>query len=264
MPEAKIGGRRLSYEDSGGEGTPILLLHGFPHGAALWESQFAGLGGRFRIIAPDLPGFGGSEPPPDPMSWRIQHYADAAFGLLDELGVEKAVVGGISMGGYVAFSMLRRRPERIQALVLVDTAPGADSEETRDVRTEQQKEAREKGIEELSERLLLRLLSAKHLADPELRKRVKGLMAHPPPSYVAALEAMKHRPDSTPELGRIKLPCLIVVGEEDVITPPRVAQAMQRAIPGSRLVVLPGAGHLSNVEDPEGFNQALSDFVAGL
>lgn len=264
MALVRVGGRELHYEDTGGDGLPVLLLHGFPHRASLWRPQLVGLGGRFRLIAPDLPGFGGSEPPADPQTWRIGDYADVADGLLAALGLEKAVVAGISMGGYVALSMMRRHPERVRALILVDTLPGADSIETREAREAQQREVLELGIDELAGRLLLRLLAPKNLADPALKHEVLKLMEHPAEAYVAGLEAMKRRPDSTPELGRIQVPTLIVVGEEDVIAPPAVARAMEAAIPGARLVVLRGAGHLSNLEEPAAFNEALASFLEGL
>jgi len=264
MPVARVGGRELRYEDTGGEGPPLLLLHGFPLRASLWAPQIEALGDRYRIVAPDLPGFGGSQPPEDPDNWRMGEYAAVAAGLLDHLGIEEAVVGGISMGGYIAFSMMRRHRERIRALVLVDTAPGADSQETREIRERQQQEVRETGSRPLAEKLVVRLLAPKNLADPALRAAVLALMDHPAEAYVSALEAMKRRRDSTPDLSRIDVPTLIVVGEEDVITPPSVAAAMERAIPGARRVVLPGVGHLTNFEAPLAFNEALASFMDGL
>lgn len=261
MPSERIGGRELHYEDSGGDGIPLVLLHGFPLRGALWDPQVEALGGRFRIIVPDLPGFGRSEGPEEPERWRVGAYAEVVVELLDRLEIEEAVVGGLSMGGYVAFSLLRRYPTRVLGLVLADTQPGADSIEARRTREAQQEQVRAEGIAALRETLYQRLLAPKNLGDPMLREKVLGLMEHPPAAYLAALEAMKHRPDSTPELSRIQAPTLIVVGEDDVITPPAIAKAMERSIPGARLVVLEGAGHLSNLEEPAAFNEALATFL---
>ncbi len=264
MPVAVIEGRELYYEDSGGDGRAVLLLHGFPLESAMWAPQIEALGGEYRIIAPDLPGFGRSAPPQDPMTWRLSGYADAAKGLLDRLGIERVVLGGFSMGGYAAFSFLRRHPGVAEALVLVDTRSGADSLEAKEARTTQQEEVQATGIEALAERLLAGLLAPKNLGDPLLCRRVRALMEQPASGYVAALEAMKRRHDVTPELGRIELPTLVVVGAEDQLTPPPVVRAMAEAIPGARLVEIPGAGHLSNFEEPAAFNEALASFLGGL
>ncbi|HEY0838918.1 MAG TPA: alpha/beta fold hydrolase [Vulgatibacter sp.] len=264
MPAIRLEGRTLKYEDTGGDGPAVLLLHGFPLSSAMWAPQLEALGDRFRLIAPDLPGFGGSDPPPDPGAWRIGDYAGAASALLDSLGLESAAVVGHSMGGYVAFSLLRRHARRVGALVLEDTRPGADSRDVFASREEQQHEVRTSGIEALKQRLLQKLLAPKNLGDPVLERTVLSLMDHPASGYLAALEAMKHRPDSTPELSRIEVPTLVVVGAEDVLTPPSVARAMHAAIPGARLAELPSAGHLSNLEEPAAFNEALASFLGSL
>lgn len=264
MPEIRVAGRRLRYEDTGGDAPAVLLLHGFPLSSAMWAPQLQALGDRHRLIAPDLPGFGGSDSPADPDAWRMGDYGDAAKALLDFLGIASAVVVGHSMGGYVAFSLIRRYPDRVRALVLQDTRAGADSQETFATREEQQREVRAAGTAALRPRLLQKLLAPKNFGDPSLESSVLSLMDHPVSGYVAALEAMKHRPDSTPTLSRIRVPTLVVVGAEDVLTPPSVARAMQAAIPGARLAEVPGAGHLANLEEPEGFNEALASFLAGL
>lgn len=264
MPAIRVEGRTLRYEDTGGEGPAVLLLHGFPLSSAMWAPQLEALGEGLRLIAPDLPGFGGSEPPVDPEAWRIGDYAKAVCGLLDALELPNAVVVGHSMGGYVAFTLMRRHSQRVRALVLEDTRPGADSREVYASREEQQQEVRTAGIEALKPRLMQRLLAPKNLGDPILERTVLSLMDHPASGYLAALEAMKHRPDSTPELARIAVPTLVVVGAEDVLTPPSIARAMHAAIPGAALVELPGAGHLANLEEPAAFNEALVSFCAGL
>ncbi|AKU92172.1 alpha/beta fold hydrolase [Vulgatibacter incomptus] len=264
MPLARIEGRELHYEDTGGAGPALLLLHGYPLCAAMWRRQLEALGTRARVIAPDLPGFGASQSPADPLSWRIRDYADAAKGLLDSLGIERAVVGGLSMGGYVAFSLFRRHRGAVRALILADTRPGADSQEDIAARTSAQEEIRVRGTAALKERLLTNLLAPKNIGDPLFWSRALELMDHEDNGYLAALEAMKHRPDSTPDLGHIDVPTLIVVGAEDRLTSPAVSRAMQGAIPGARLAVIPGAGHLSNLEEPEAFNEALASFLDGL
>lgn len=264
MPIAKAGRFELHYRDSGGSGPPLVFLHGFPLSGSMWAPQIEGLGSRWRVLAPDLPGFGGSPLPGEPSAWRMDDYAEAVRAFLSHLGLERAVVVGLSMGGYVAFSLLRQAPSTVSALVLVDTRAEADSEEARRGREAQQEEVRASGTDALARRLVERILAPSRLEDEEMVEEVLSLMKQPAEGYLAALEAMKRRPDSTPDLGRIQVPTLVVVGEEDVLTPPPLARAMAEAIPGARLAVLPGAGHLANLEDVGAFHDALTPFLEEL
>lgn len=255
-------GTTIHYADAG-EGEPaVVLLHAFPLQSAMWSPQVEALASRRRVIAPDLRGFGGSDAPDDPGAYSVEVWADDVATLLDDLGLERVVLGGLSMGGYAAFAFLRRHRERLAGLVLADTRPGIDTPEVLERRSGQQRQVAEEGTAAVIEAMIQTLLSEETRANkPAVVDSARRLMDNPPAGFIGALEAMKRRPDSTPELGRIDVPTLVVVGEHDGPSPPDVAEAMHRAIPGSRLVVVPGAGHLTNLEAPEVFNAALEDLL---
>ena len=263
MPQLTVDGRTINYTDSGEQGTPVLLLHAFPLNSAMWEPQVESLGDRFRFIAPDLGGFGSSDEPGD--GYSMAAWTQDVKGLLDELGLDKVVLAGLSMGGYLAFECLRRFPERFSALVLADTKAEADPPEAIEKRTKQQGMVREGKRDELIGALVGALLGEPTTAKkPDVVEKVRGLMDNAPEAFIGALEAMKGRPDSTGELAAIKVPTLIIVGENDGVTPPEASRKMHEHIGGSRLVVIPEAGHLSNLEAPEAFNGALAEFLGEL
>lgn len=250
-------GVQIRYDDVG-IGQPVVLLHAFPLSAALWRAQLTTLTDRFRMIAPDLRGFGGSPPAPLPQS--LDDYADDVLALLDALQIEQAIIGGLSMGGYIAFALLRRAPERISGLLLADTRATADSDATRATRAVNAEIALREGSAALAERLLPNLLAPQ--ASEALRAELLAIAAaNPPAGVAAALHAMAARPDSTPLLSQIRVPATVVVGAEDTLTPPSEARTMHEAIAGSRFVVIPGAGHLSAIERPAEFNLALVELV---
>jgi pimeloyl-ACP methyl ester carboxylesterase len=265
MPTATVNGTRISYTDTGGGGTSVLLLHAFPLHAGMWQPQLDALGDRFRLIAPDLKGFGGSDAPDDAAGYSMDGYADDVKGLLDELGIDKAVVTGLSMGGYIAFAFLRRHRDAIAALVLADTRAEADPPEGKEKRTTQQVQVREQGTAALIEGMAGALLSdVTRGRQPEVVARAKELMDNPPAGFIGALEAMKNRPDSTGDLAGIAVPTLVIVGENDGVTPPEASRKMHEHVGGSRLVVLPGAGHLSNLESSEAFTNTVQGFLTEL
>jgi pimeloyl-ACP methyl ester carboxylesterase len=252
----------LAHADVG-RGLPVVLLHAFPLNRTMWEPQIAALFGECRCIAPDLRGFGDS---PRSGPYSMDRYADDVVALLDALQIDRAVVGGLSMGGYIALALWRRHRNRIRALVLADTRSGADNDEGKQKRGELIALAQSEGSAAVADRQVTGLLGkSTREKQPELVDRIRSIMAgESPDGIVGALEAMRNRPDSTPLLAGIDVPTLIVVGDEDVLTPPKEARAMHAAIRGSRLEVIPGAGHLSNLERPAAFNAALSDFVGSL
>jgi 3-oxoadipate enol-lactonase len=266
MPTAEVSGLTLNYQDTGGDGTPVLVLHAFPLDSQMWDPQVDSLGERYRMIAPDLKGFGGSDAPDDPSAYSMDSYADEVRGLLDSLGLSKIVLTGVSMGGYVSLAIWRRHPEVVGALVLADTRADADPPEGVERRTAQQEQVRKEGIPALVEALPQGLLGRTTWEKkPDVVARVRSLMERNPPSgWIGALEAMKTRPDSTSALTSISVPTLVIVGEEDGITPPESSRKMHEHIGGSRLVVIPEAGHLSNLEAPDAFTGALAEFLAGL
>jgi 3-oxoadipate enol-lactonase len=262
MPFVDVDGKRIHYRENGGSGPALLLLHAFPFDGRIWERQPETLKDRYQVIAPDLSGSGDSTVPADPAAYSVDGWAREARAVLDACGVEKAIVGGCSMGGYVTFAFLRLFPERVRGVLLVDTRADADTEEARKGRTDAQRDVREHGKGPFVDRLRDRLLSAASKDDAALVERVRTLMDQPAEGIVGGLEGLKNRQDATGQLADIRVPTLIVVGENDIVTPPPLSEAMHRAIPGSRLVLLPRAGHLANLEAPEAFDRAL-DFGDG-
>ena len=265
MPTVTTNGIKMNYVDTGGEGTPVLLVHGFPLDLTMWQPQIDALGDRWRLIVPDLKGAGQSEGPDDSSRYTMDSYADELKGLLDELGIDKVVLGGLSMGGYVAFAFLRKYPDAVSALVLADTRAEADPPEGIEKRTKQQEQVRSEGTAGLIEALTGALISQTTKdTKPDVVKTVREALDNPARSFIGELEAMKARPDSTPGLASISVPTLIIVGEDDGVTPPDASRKLHEHIGGSRLVVLPEAGHLSNLEVPEAFNSALAEFLGEL
>jgi pimeloyl-ACP methyl ester carboxylesterase len=265
MPTVEVNGTRMNYTDTGGQGTPVLLLHAFPLHAGMWQPQIDHLGDRFRLIAPDLKGFGASDAPEDAADYSMDGYARDLKALLDELGIEKATVVGLSMGGYVAFAFLRLYPDSVAALVLADTRAEDDPAEGKDKRSAQQAQVRNQGTAGLIDGLAGALLSEDaRQSQPEVVARAKELMQNPAVGFIGGLEAMKNRPDSTGDLAKIGVPTLVMVGETDGVTPPEAARRMHEFVGESRLVVLPRVGHLSNLEAPKAFSEALGEFLGEL
>jgi 3-oxoadipate enol-lactonase len=259
MNDYSSRGLRLTYEEKG-EGEPLLLLHAFPLSGRMWDPQL-GLG--FRCIIPDLSGFGSSEATPE--ICRMSDLATDAAALLDHLGItERVVLGGLSMGGYAALAFAEKYPERLSRLILADTRAGADSPEARDKRLAAARDVMEKGSGILVEATVPKLLGASTRSRrPDLAKQVGQWIAEAPPAGVAAAQrGMAARPDRSAVLPRIAVPTLILVGEEDELTPPEESRRMAEGIPGSRLEILRGAGHLSSLEVPEDFNRVLAEFLS--
>jgi pimeloyl-ACP methyl ester carboxylesterase len=263
MATARVRGIEVAYDDQGG-GTPLVLLHGFPFDRSMWRGQARDLGATCRVIAPDLRGQG--ETPLGDATLTMGEMAEDVAALLDGLGVGRVVLGGLSMGGYVAFEFLRRFPRRVRALVLADTRPQADTDEARSTREETARRALSDGMAPIADSMLPKLLSANtREGRPDVVERVRAMMlGASPEGAAAALRAMAVRRDQTDLLPEIDVPVLILVGVEDPITPPSDAEAMAAKIKGSRLVRIEGAAHLSNVERPEEFDRALAEFVGGL
>ncbi|MFI7416998.1 alpha/beta fold hydrolase [Nonomuraea sp. NPDC049684] len=238
-----------------------MLLHAFPLSSAMWLAQREGLSAVCRVITPDLRGFGGSRLGDDEPSLDLM--ADDVARLLDDEGIDRAVVGGLSMGGYVTMAFCRRHPDRVLGVVLADTKAGTDPPAARDNRERIARAVLDEGSEVLVTEVLPALIGP---TTKERRAmvfgRVKGLVQSAPPGAVAwAQRAMAARSDSFGTLGELKVPLLIVVGEEDELSPPADAEAMARAAPDGRLEVIPKAGHLSAVEQPEAFNATVAEFL---
>lgn len=242
-----------------GSGTAVFLLHGFPLDGAMWSGVARALSSRFRAFKPDFPGRGNTEAPA-PKS--IEGYADFVEAALREV---EAPVGlaGFSFGGYVSLALMKRRPEKVRALALVDTRASADDETGRAKRDETIAAVRANGIAPIVESMPGKLLSPESLGRPDLLERVQRIISrHKPETIEADLVAMRDRPDSTAFLREISIPTLVVVGERDVLTPPSDSEAMAAAIPGARLVMIPGAGHLTPMERPKAVAEALGEFFS--
>ncbi len=255
----RTSGVAMSYRDLG-EGDPLVLLHAFPLNGGMFSPQMKAFSGSRRVVAPDYPGFGRS--PRTPAHPDVRYYAEGVRNLLDRLHLERVVLGGVSLGGYVAFQCMRHFPERVSALVLANTRPEPDPQETREARNEMALRVATEGVEVLVDLQMERLLAPDSLRNDDLVKNVRAMILESSPDgAVAALGAMRERPDSTPLLEEIGVPTLVVGGEEDGISSPEVMGAMAAKIPGARHVTIPKTGHLPNLEDPEGFNAALDEFL---
>jgi pimeloyl-ACP methyl ester carboxylesterase len=247
-----------------GSGQTLILLHAFPLSAEQWLPQLARVPPGWRFVAPDLPGFGLSDPGvPAPDDARMRQYADDMLQLMMHIEAPRAVIGGLSMGGYIALAMARARPERLSGLVLADTRAAADSDETRANRDRLIGVLDRDGPLGVATDLLPKLLGeTTHREQPDLGDAVRRMIeGNTPDGIRAAILAMKHREDATPVLQTLACPALIVCGAEDVVTPPSESERMQQQRPGSVLRMLPHAGHLSNLENAPAFNEALADWL---
>jgi pimeloyl-ACP methyl ester carboxylesterase len=246
-----------------GAGVPVVLLHAFPLSAGMWAAQREDLAGVCRVITPHLRGFGGSPLGSDEPS--LDRMADDVAALLDRLALDTVVLGGQSMGGYVTMAFLRRHAGRVLAVVFADTKAGPDLEPARQNRERIAREVLgERGLAVVADDVLPGLVGGttkKHR--PDVVARVHELHLEANPAGVAwAQRAMARRPDSFETLRGVTVPALVIVGEEDQLTPPSEAQAMLDALPHGQLVTVPEAGHLSAVENPERFNAALREFLS--
>jgi 3-oxoadipate enol-lactonase len=233
--------------------SPLLLIHAFPVDASMWEAQVEDLSEETEVVAPSLPGFGGTPPVGDVLP--MDTAADFLAGELDRAGVERAVVCGVSLGGYVAFALWRRHRDRVAGLMLANTRAEPDDEAARERRRAVAEKARAGGSEAIAE-APPPLLS--ETADPALWARVRDtIRAQPGEAIAAASLGMAKRPDSRPDLPGIDVPTVVLTATGDTLIPPEVSSPMADAIPDAVLVTLEGAGHLSNLEDPAGFNSAL-------
>ena len=239
----------------------LVLIHAFPLNARMWEPQLALAEAGWRVIAPHLRGMNGGTP--EAAVATMDDCAADVIDLLDALHIENAVIGGLSMGGYVTFALFRHAPRYFRGMVLADTRPQADTPEAAEGRKRLLAVVREKGAAAVADEMLPKLLGeTTRRSRPDIVAHVGDLVRSNSPDAIAgAISALMSRPDSTSLLSSIHCPTLILVGEEDTLTPPPLSQDMQRAIGGAELVVVPRAGHLSSIEQPEVFNAALAQFL---
>jgi len=258
-----VNGIQLAYEDQG-QGESLVFIHAFPLSKAMWKPQVTGLVDRYRIITIDVRGHGES----DALLWcyTLDQFADDIHELIGYLGLQQATFIGLSMGGYVLFALYRKYPELFRSLVLSDTRAQADSEEVKAGRVAMVQMAWKEGAGPIANLMLPKLLSPRSLeSKKDLVEHIRSLILQNQISGIMSdLMAMAQRPDATSMLAHITCPTLVMVGQDDVATPPSESQYMVDRLPNARFETIPQAGHLSNLEQPEVFNRVLESFLAGL
>ncbi len=252
----------LAYEDSA-DRVPVLMIHGFPLNNTMWDEQVAGLGHMTRMITPDLRGHGETEAT-DVSPYTMEMMATDCMNLLDFVGHKgPVVVAGLSMGGYIAFEICRRFPERVSGLILAATKASADTEEAKANRKESARVALAEGVRPVVDGLLPKLLApGTYDEHPDLVADLEEMMLAVSAEGVAGAQlAMSQRPDSTGDLQGLQIPTLVVHGTEDQLIPVSEAKAMAEGIPGAKLALIEGAGHMVNMEQPVAFNEAVQEFL---
>jgi pimeloyl-ACP methyl ester carboxylesterase len=255
-----IEGKQVGI-DTRGVGTPLILIHGFPLNRRMFAPQLEGLSAAARAITFDVAGVGESEAG----SVSMDDIADLTAAILTQQGIDKAVVGGVSMGGYASFAFARRHPQRLLGLILADTRAAPDSDTTKEARRKMARLVEDEGVIPAAARMVPGWFGPSSLQGrPEVVQQARALVeAAPAETIVRMLQALADRPDARPGLSEIKVPTLVISGEEDPMIPPAEMAQWAALIPNSRHVVIPATGHLPNLEDPPAFNRAVADFLAG-
>ncbi len=250
------------YVDEGNRNAmPVIFIHGFPFSHEMWSEQIGLVAQEFRAIAYDVRGHGKSYVGDG--QFTIEHHVDDLIALIDEWKLEKPVIVGLSMGGYIALRALERDQQRFRAAVLCDTKSEADTNEGKLKRFENMKMVREQGSEAFAETFVRNVFAADtFVRRPDVVQRIAKIIAATPPLSIAGtLLALAARTDTTAFLPQMRIPTLILVGEKDVTTPPAASRAMHEKIPGSELHIIPDAAHMSNLENPDEFNRHLLAFL---
>ncbi|MEU4686768.1 alpha/beta fold hydrolase [Streptomyces xinghaiensis] len=263
MSRLTVNDATLHYDDSGpADGIPVVLVHGHPFNRTLWAPQTRALtAAGHRVITPDLRGYGDSDVTPGKV--LLSGFADDIAALLDHLGVGRAVVGGVSMGGQIAMEFHGRHPRRVRALLLSDTSPSPETAEGRRFRNRLADRLLAEGMDGYADEVIDKMLASYNVtALPDVAAHVLGMMrATDPRGAAAALRGRAERPDYRGTLAAAGVPTLVVVGADDVYTPVAEAEAISRLVPHATLSVIDGAGHLPGAEQPERFNAVLLDFL---
>jgi 3-oxoadipate enol-lactonase len=264
VPKVQLADTQLHLEDRG-RGPAVLLVHGFPLDHSMWQAQIEALAGSYRLIAPDLRGFGASGPLAGTAT--MEQFADDLAALLDALAIDGPVTYcGLSMGGYIGWQFVRRHRPRLRALILCDTRAAADTPEARAGRRKLAAQVLANGPEVAATAMLGRLL-AERTPDrqPDVLERVRQMITGTPRETIAAaLEGMAVRLDATGLLESIDVPTLVLVGQHDALSPPAEMRDIARQIRGARFVEIPEAGHLAPMENSDAVNRALTDFLEAL
>lgn len=258
---AKVNTKMLSYTDVG-SGQPIVLIHAFPTDQRLWKPQQDDLKSNFRVITLDLQGFGHADSA-DGNAITMAEYAEDVKLVLDRLHIQNAVIGGESMGGYIALAFLQKYPAAVNGLILSDTQSIADSPEIKDKREASARDVLDHGTKGLLDGFMTKALSpdAAESVKQNLRNIVDVQSAN---AIASALRGMALRSDTSDVLATTNIPVLIITGEKDVLILPQQSVDMHRLLKNSKLVVIPNAGHLSSLEQPTAWNQAVTDYVLSI
>jgi pimeloyl-ACP methyl ester carboxylesterase len=245
-----------------GTGWPCVLIHAFPLTCEMWQPQLDRVPEGWRLIAPDTRGLGRTPATTASSTPSIDDYAADVEAVLDALHIDAAVIGGLSMGGYIAFALYRRAPDRFTGMILADTRAEADTPAGREARESMSALVRAQGPPAVADNMLPKLLGSAGRDDDRLKAQVRGMIeGNSAEGLDHAILAMMGRPDSTPLLSHLAVPALVIVGSEDQLTPVANSETLAREIPRAQLVVVPGAGHLSSLEAPEPFSAALANFL---
>lgn len=260
---AKINGINIDYRDQG-TGVPVIFIHAFPLNQSMWDEQVAALSSICRAVTLDLRGFGLSDVPDGPYS--MDQMAADVHGLMTELGIDKAVLAGLSMGGYISFAFYRNYPDKVQAIVLADTRASADTEEGRDKRLKSAERAEGEGARAIADDMVpLALAPSTVENNPDVVQRMRRMAeANSPKGIAAAQRGMAARRDSKDLLAHVDFPVQIIVGSEDKLTSVAEAEKMRDRVRHARFHIIEGAGHLSNLERADEFNRVLIDFIQSL
>jgi 3-oxoadipate enol-lactonase len=258
----KLNGITTNYTERGlPQGTPVVFIHGFPFDHTMWEPQMMALPNHFRAITYDLRGLGASDVGDG--QYTIEFYVDDLIALLDHLVIEKAVVCGLSMGGYIALRAYERHADRFRALVLCDTKSEADSNEAKLKRSSTLRTIKSEGVAVFAEDFVKAIFAPQTFqARPEIISSIKQTMCfNSPLGICGAALALATRTDTSEVLSTITVPTQIIVGEHDKLTPPSVSESMKKQIPGADLHIIHEAAHMSNLENAPDFNKCLIDFL---
>lgn len=259
MPQVTVNDSTIHYIEQG-QGKPVMLIHGFPLDGRIWAQVVAPLAARYRVIVPDLHGFGQSRASrPSSMESMVEDLR----GLGRQLGALPCAAAGLSMGGYVLLQWAKTCPTDLGALILVDTKPDADTSEAKHARDVMIEQARTGGAPAIADAMMPKMLAPEALShDQALVRRLREIIESQSPQAIQwALAAMRDRDDFTPELPAIADPTLLVYGEHDAITPPAIGQRVAEAIPRSQLKVIPAAGHMAPMEKPQEVAEAILEFL---
>jgi len=252
----------ISYFEYGSiQGLPVVFIHGFPFNHNMWKPQLLELPKGIHAIAYDVRGHGSSSVGDG--QYTLELFVDDLIALLDHLGIEKAILCGLSMGGYIAQRTAERHPNRIEGLVLCDTKSGTDTDEEKIKRTDSIKTVKSAGVSAFTENFVKAVLWPGTLERrPEVVEFIKELIrTNSALGICGTLLALASRTDTTDRLSSIKVPACIIVGEYDLRTPPLHAQEMHKAITGSELHILSNSGHISNLENSKDFNEIIAAFL---